>query len=233
MEEKLIIFDVDNTLIMYENDLEFFDGILLETLQIHNIPTPKKKERIELWGTGHNYPKILRGWGIKDILSFWETFDKIDTNKRMKMAKEGKITLNEDVIEVLEYLSMREVKIAALSNSNQPITNFFLDFFGISKFFSHIQGLTPEKDPYECKPEINGFQRLFSCLEFEKSSTKIVYMVGDSLTDILAAKRVGIHGILLDPKNNKINKFTDELKENEFIKIKSLKELLNIAPLFK
>lgn len=229
MAEKLIIFDVDNTLILYEDDLSFFDGLLVEALNNHKIPLPPQEERYNIWGKGREYPSILEKWGIpKDqIVNFWNTFDQIDIQKRTELAKKGRVKLVEDIDKILNILYMRGFKLAALSNSNQYLTNFFLEHFGIAKYFSDIRGLTPEKDPFDCKPETNNLMRQIKLLGFENKLSDII-MVGDSFTDVLMAKRIGIHGILFDPKQNKQNPFSNELKETDFQRITEIKELLSL-----
>lgn len=229
MSCKLIIFDVDNTLVLYEDDLSFFDELLVETLNIHKILLPPREERYNIWGKGREYPAILEKWGIpKDqIVNFWKTFDQIDIQKRTELTKKGRIKPVDDIHKILNTLSMRGFKLAALSNSNQYLANFFLEYFGIAKYFSDIRGLTPEKDPYDCKPEINNLMRQISLLGFENRLSDII-IVGDSFTDILMAKRIGVQGILFDPTTNKQNPYCSELKETDYQRISSLNELLHL-----
>jgi phosphoglycolate phosphatase-like HAD superfamily hydrolase len=225
--QKLIIFDVDNTLILYQDDVSFFDKLLVEALNKQGIPLPPKEERLNLWGKGREYPRILESWGINEITKFWQVFDAIDIRSRSEMAKSGEISANPQSIPLLKLLIELNHKCAVLSNSNQPLTDFFMEYFGFKPYLVRIQGLTPEKDPFDCKPEINGLNRLISHLNLNIKRDDII-LVGDSFGDILAAKRAGIKAILFDPTNLKENKYPQDLVESDYIRVQNLSQIYYI-----
>ncbi|MBD3353525.1 MAG: HAD hydrolase-like protein [Candidatus Lokiarchaeota archaeon] len=229
MTESLIIFDVDNTLIKYKEGLDFFDNILIEALKEHNIAIPSDKERLTIWQSGKDYPLIFERWGIEGekILEFWKTFDKLDTEIRKEMTLTKQIVPNDHVYEVLEQLSDGGFQLAALSNSNQPITEFFLKYFKLKKFFVAVRGLSPEKHPLDCKPEINNYIKLINSMGFDDSSND-VYIVGDSYTDILLAKRVNARAFLLNPNYEILTRIKQALSGFDYKVIDSLRALLQI-----
>jgi phosphoglycolate phosphatase-like HAD superfamily hydrolase len=227
----LFIFDVDNTLIHQKDSTSYFKEILIESLKNFNLSIPIIEEITQFWEAGSKYPEILSKWGVKDIKSFWDEFDRRDYKNRSELARKGSLSIDKDAQSVLSKLFQRDIILTAYSNSNYPITDFLLKHFNLREFFKRVKGLSPGKPPNECKPEIGGLSQLISELGYNLDTDEI-YLIGDSVTDILAASRLKIKGFLYNSSAtiDSIKKKYPELNSNQFKHIKALNELLDIVP---
>ncbi len=196
----LIIFDMDNTILEYKDDLSFFDDMLKETIMQMGIKMPLKVERYAFWGSGGNYPNILKKWGISEnqISKFWNIFDNIDYRARIKIAEQGRIYVTPGLLEILQKLRSEGHKLAILSNSNQPLVDFFIEKFELDRYFDHAVGLSKSKKPEECKPELGNLIPIIDAYGFQDHK-EFIFMIGDSDSDIETANRAGIHAIKYVP----------------------------------
>ncbi len=230
----LLIFDVDNTLIHQHKSGIYFTNVLRETLNHFSIFLPETENLNQLWGAGKNYPEILKKWGVQEIPKFWREFDRRDYQYRSQKAKNGELYLDENAVRVLSRLYMMDFVLVAYSNSNAPLANFLLSYFQIDKFFTRIRGLSPDKLPHECKPEIGGLNELIADLGYNPSLDSIS-IIGDSVTDIQAALRLGCQGLLYVAKKeyNILDIYPDLKPElnRRFKVINSLLEVFEIQPL--
>ncbi len=229
----LIIFDLDNTLVHYHDLAQYVDELLVNVLQTlyPKQQLPEKQVREKLWGAGDKYPELLRAWGISDIREFWAEFDNQDYERRVQMANNGEIRISKDVLRTLKELSTHDHKLAILSNSNVPIAHYLCEFFEIDHYFEILAGLDADKTPEICKPEPGNLIHIIEELGFGKNLNR-VYMVGDSFSDVLAAKRAGVHPILYSPGQRRENIFPEEITEDDYRIIMRMTDLLSILPNF-
>lgn len=204
---KKIIFDLDNTLIMWKD--EYLEA-LKKTIKKYNI------------NEDADYMNSL-------IDSYENYYDKYDKEKMLEHINKNikeKINIdfmndflneigfmsepNEEVINTLEYLSKKYELVVLTNWFKEPQTNR-LKNAKIDKYFKKVFGgeeyIKPDKQAF-----INTIENtpLDECI-----------MIGDNYTiDIQGAYNAGIKPIFMNPKNKE--------NKNNFTEIKTISELKNI-----
>ncbi|MHA1275098.1 MAG: HAD family hydrolase [Promethearchaeota archaeon] len=228
MKFDYYIFDLDNSLLEIPNPLEYFDDVLAKTIEkLSNKEVPPFEVRYQFWYAGESYKTLLKEWGVNDCDIFWKTFDNIDFNKRIILKERNKLRIYDDVKPVLEKLKKANKKIALVSNTADYIVDFILNEFKLSHLFHEKFGLGFEKDQEVAKPSPKGILHVLKKLGYKGENCNAI-MVGDSIVDIIAAKRANIAACLI---RRIPDKYSGEIKNWEhkpdFI-IDNLEELLKL-----
>ena len=221
------LFDLDNCLIHYPDFMDIFDKILVSTLNNFSAKIPDKEERDTLWSAGTEYNNILKKWGISNFNDFWKIFDENDFKYRKKLIKKGGIYLYHDVEQVLKKLNTANKKLALVSNSPQYIVDFFVKELELNSSFQEILGIDYEIEPTIAKPSPKGIKNILKLFNFN-SKTSSAIMVGDSIIDILAAKRAKINACLIKRDLNKYSSGYDDWEYKPDFVIESLNEVLRL-----
>ena len=204
---KKLIFDLDNTLIIWKD--EYLEA-LRKTLKKYNI------------NEDANY--------VNDIIDSYEDYyDKYDKEKLLGLINskiKEKLNMDiiddflekigymskpdEDVIDTLEYLSKKYELVVLTNWFTIPQTNR-LKTAKIDKYFKEIFGgenfIKPQKEAFLTAA---GKTPLEECI-----------MIGDSYTlDVMGAYNVGIKPIFMNPKHKE--------NKNNFKEIEKLSDLKNI-----
>ncbi len=192
-DKKLIIFDMDGTLLDSAPSLAFAINFMLQELNLKTFP----QSVVTNWvGQGAD---IL----VKRALVGKKDFEKIDIpedyfNKAKTIFLDfygknlnAKTTLYPNVIEVLTKLESKNYILALATNKPIEFVGSMLKEFNIEHFFKIYLGggSVSTKKP---DPEI-----LLTIVEKLKISAQDSVMVGDSSSDILAAKDANIDSIAL------------------------------------
>ncbi|MBD3351477.1 MAG: HAD-IA family hydrolase [Candidatus Lokiarchaeota archaeon] len=219
------LFDLDNSLISYPDLFGFFDNILIETLKAFKKEIPKKTERDRLWIDANQYEEILKRWGVEDAVVFWKKFDSLDIKKREEYIKIGKIYVYNDVKKVLQELNDDKYKIALISNAPIHMVDFMLKQFDLSDYFHYILELNYDEHVEKeiIKPEPHGILRALEYFRFDEARHNAL-MIGDSETDITAAKRANIAACLID-RSKKVDTTNWEYRPDYIIS--NLNEILD------
>lgn len=204
---KKIIFDLDNTLIIWKD--EYIEA-LRKTLKKYNI----KEEA--------NY--------VNDIIDSYEDYyDKYNKENMLEIINKKikeKINMNfmndflieigymsepdEEVIDTLEYLSKKYELVVLTNWFTIPQTNR-LKNAKIEKYFKEIHG----GEEY-IKPQKEAFIKAAG-----DTKTEECIMIGDSYTiDVMGAYNAGIKPIFMNPKHKE--------NKNNFEEITKLSDLKNI-----
>lgn len=201
---KRIIFDIDNTLLdTYKDCIDTYK----KYIEYNKLNINAK----DIYNIFEEY-EVSNGNYIKEDLSLFLSknikVDKIDINNLLDLYSNHSTLINNNTINILEYLS-KKYEIVALTNWYKDIQYKRLEKVGINKYFKEIYGIEDAKKP---NPEA-----------FKKAIGNNLYnecvMIGDSLkSDIEVPKELGMKTIYYN-KNCKNN------NENE---INNLNELLNI-----
>lgn len=201
---KRIIFDIDNTLLdTYKDCIDTYK----KYIEYNKLNINAK----DIYNIFEEY-EVSNGNYIKEDLSIFLSknikVDKIDINNLLDLYSNHSTLINNNTINILEYLS-KKYEIVALTNWYKDIQYKRLEKVGINKYFKEIYGIEDAKKP---NPEA-----------FKKAIGNNLYnecvMIGDSLkSDIEVPKELGMKTIYCN-KNCKNN------NENE---INNLNELLNI-----
>lgn len=226
MKYDYYLFDLDGCLLYIPRSWEYFDNILIKTLeQAKTTKIPMRSERNNFWFSGKNYINYLRNWGTIDFQNFWKIFDEIDYEHRKILIKRNKIFLFNDVKQILKEIYLDGKKTAIISNSADYIVKYILNKFNIAKFFHKLFGLSYDKDQAMAKPSPLGIISILNEFNFNPRTAKAL-MIGDSVMDIYAAKRAEIHSCLIRRDETKYpNEYTDWEHQPDYV-IDNLTELL-------
>jgi HAD superfamily hydrolase (TIGR01509 family) len=183
---KLVIFDLDNTLIDI-GDLvyEVFNacikhlngrGLNYQAYQALSFWKSKSEEEFET---------KLKSLGVSNFDTFFKVFDQKHFELLKKKVSDGSIRLMPGSLELLNWLKDRS-KLAIATNTQHEIVNFELDAFNLREFFDCI--VTPQHVT-KTKPYPDQINFILSKLNVKKEDA---LLVGDSNSDILAGKAAGI-----------------------------------------
>ena len=207
---KKVIFDLDNTLMDWEEEYIFAITNVINKL---NLGYSEEKIR-ELDNTLETYED---NYGMYSKENFCDYLNKkCNTNLPyefydMLMEEQTKCYRNfkESEIETLEYLSSK-YELLILSNWIGKTQRKRLDNAGILKYFSKVSG----GDERKLKPSLEAFDIV--------DNKEECVMIGDSLNkDILPALKVGMQAILITKKDIENNKQYKQIR-----KLEDLKEML-------
>lgn len=210
---KRIVFDLDNTLIMWNDEYyNTFD----ETFNYFNISYDENIKN-KLIKAVNDYENLYNTFDYKNMNDLMKQYSNIelphDFVEKWTKYLEYAVPNDKDneLIETLEYLS-NKYELVVLTNWFTKQQTNRLKNYGILKYFDEVIGTDnirnkPNKDAYI---KACGLYNLNECV-----------MVGDSLeNDVKGALNVGMQAILFDYKNN----YKGELKNIK--KISELKDIL-------
>lgn len=207
---KKVIFDLDNTLIKWEDKYIF---ALVNTIKKLNLDYDADMIN-KIDNTLVNYSKEHSIYTKEMFCDYinkkcninlpYEFYDILKEEQTMCYRE-----FTESEIDTLEYLSSK-YELVILSNWLTYTQKKRLENAGILKYFSMVSG----GDERELKPSLNAFDI------FDNKEECV--MVGDDINnDILPAISVGMKAILLNKKNHK-----KDLSYKQAKKLEDLKEML-------
>jgi phosphoglycolate phosphatase len=212
--KKLIIFDLDGTLIDSAPSLTNALNLMLKKLNKQSVSEDRVREWIgegasKLVARAYFNKKDIKDDEIiktKDALNIFLEYYQKSLTKNLKLysgVKEG-----------LKDLS-KNYKLAIATNKPHIFLDEILNYLDIKKFFSEVLGA---KENLQKKPNPNMLLKILKNLEIKPSSA---VMIGDSKSDLLAASNANIESIFvtygynqnLDIKNYKVAYICDNFKE--------------------
>ncbi len=231
MRFNFYLFDLDGTLLHLGNIGAYADQILRETLERLKAKYPQNRnKRYKLWLSEENFFNVLQEWNVKNPQDFWKVYDEIDFKKRKILIEKNKIYLYRDVKTVLEkiYNHKDNKKLAIISNAAYYIVEYVLEKFNISHYFHESFGLGYYNNDQElAKPSPKGVLTILKKFNYDPKKSKAI-LVGDSVLDVIAAKKANIYACLIRrDKNAPKRHYTQKDIKPDFI-IESLEELLNL-----
>jgi len=221
------LFDLDGTLLNLGNIGAYADEILVEVLKRLNIINPPDRvERKNLWLNKENYLNVLDTWGAANPTDFWKFYDEIDFEKRKILLAKKELSLFDDVIEPLEKIfnHVDYKKLAIVTNTIDVIVNYILNTFNISGYFQDVFSLGSENDQSYAKPSPNGILTILKKFNYNSKVNKAI-MIGDSIFDIMAAKKAKISACLI--RRNIEKSYKDWEIQPDYV-IKGLNELIEL-----
>lgn len=185
MNNKLVIFDLDGTLLNTIGDLAAGCD---QMLRMRNLPTHTFEDYCSFVGNGimrlveRALPEELRtpeyvAAARKDFVTYY--IDHID---RYTHPYEG-------IVELVEELQRKGVKLAVASNKFQAGTDKLIKKFFPTTDFVMICG---NREGVPLKPDTALVDLIIDTAGVERERC---IMVGDSAVDILTAERAGIHSV--------------------------------------
>jgi HAD superfamily hydrolase (TIGR01549 family) len=227
MRFNIYIFDLDGTLLNLGDLGVYADKILFETLISLNTPNiPGKEERRSFFSSHLDYIKILQKWGVSKPENFWHQYDKVDFEIRKDLIKSKAITLFKDVESVLEKIFNHDKskKVAIVSNTADYIINYFLKYFKIIQYFHEIFGMN-DNNQQSAKPSPSGINLILSKFNYDPTNNTAL-MIGDSIVDIIAAKKANICSCLINRTiNSNVKNYNSWQYQPDYV-IEDLHELL-------
>ena len=221
------LFDLDNCLLQYPNYIEYLDYVLVESLKKNSVKVPNHKERKKVFSAEEDYNDLLKQWSIFDYELFWKHFSEIDFEYRKKLIEKKEIFLFNNVENVLSQLVDRNKKLALISNSPGYIVDYIVNKFKLSSFFDEILTIDYERDQNLAKPSPDGIISILKKLNYSHKNSNAI-MIGDSIVDIIAAKKANIYACLVNRESNESSKYYEDWEYLPDYIIKRLHELLEL-----
>ncbi|MHA2392216.1 MAG: HAD family hydrolase [Promethearchaeota archaeon] len=230
MKYDIFIFDLDGTLLNLGNIGAYADQILIETLRFLNIPkVPEENIRKRFWSSGDGYIELLKRWGISEPERFWSSYDKIDFKKRKILIDNKDLVLFNDVKRVLEKILNCEngKKLALVTNTADFVLDFIMDKFDLAQYFHETFSLGTKIDEKHAKPSPSGINSILKRLKYDSRTHKAI-MIGDSIVDVVAAKRANIKSCLIIRNQERFKQHYHNTKIQPDYIIKNLDEILKL-----
>ena len=179
-----LCFDLDGTLVDSVPDITFSINEMLESLGFAKV-----EESLARSWVGNGADKLIEralvhGQEImpeKKLFSLARQLFLAAYDKNLAV----KTTLYPDCVETLKYFYEKEIPLGCVTNKPRQFTPALLEKLGLSRYFSVLVcGDDMDKKKPEPEPILEAIRQL-------NGKPESGYMVGDSETDILAAKRAG------------------------------------------
>lgn len=180
MKIRSVLFDLDGTLV---DSLDDLTDAVNHVRQEFALPPLASSTVCTMVGKGalNLVQRALPDCGSAEIERALQLF--IDYNAKHIVDKSR---LYPGVVEMLETLRDRGVRLAIISNKNEDLSRLILKSLGIGDYFECISGgdTFPESKPSPLP--------LLSVIERQGVTARECIMVGDSINDIQAGNQAGI-----------------------------------------
>ncbi len=231
MRFNFYLFDLDGTLLHLGNIGDYADQILVETLERLNANYPQNRnDRYKLWYSEEKFFNVLQEWDVKNPQDFWKVYDEKDFEKRKSRIKKNKVYLYSDVKPVLEKICSHKdnKKLAIISNAAYYIVEYVLETFNISHYFHESFSLGYyDNDQALAKPSPRGVLTILKKFNYDSQESKAI-LVGDSMFDVIAAKKANIYSCLIRRDINSPKRYYKQKNIKPDFIIESLEELLDL-----
>ena len=188
---KYIFFDLDGTLINSVGDLTVAGNIMRNHF---NLPPVDENILANIIGKG--YPTTVRkllalNFTDKEYIeSIADKSVEIIATAYKSLNSKNTVIYN-GVIDTLEYLKNKNIKMAVVTNKDEKSAILALEYLGLSKYFNVIVGgNTTSKYKPSAKPLLFAINKIDANIEQS-------LMVGDSINDFLCAKEANVKAIMV------------------------------------
>lgn len=208
---KRLIFDLDNTLIIWKQE---YVQALEETIKMYNIniETEKIDEIIE--SLDKKYEMLTKTILLEEINSKYNLNLGMDFINTL-FEKQGQLAeYDEELISTIKYLSEKYESLVILTNYYKEVQEKRLETAKIRKYFDEVYA----GDTNPLKPRKEAFINAMWKYKIEEC-----IMIGDDLiNDIKGAQVLGIDTILVDY----FDKIKDQKNQKVIKKVRELKKIL-------
>lgn len=205
MSKKLIIFDMDGTLIDSGDVISKTINYVRKNIGLDDLPKDIILKNI-------NNPDINSSQFFYQTQQFTSKQTEFFSNYYDKHCQTD-ITLYDGIYELLEYLKNNNFNLSVATNASSQFANKMLKSMNITKFFSFVVGADMVDNP---KPNPDMLEYTLKKLNID---IKDAIFVGDSLKDTQAAKAIDMDSILI---NWGFSRYEDEISDINCL----IKELL-------
>ncbi len=214
-QPKLVMIDVDGTLVDSVPDLAY----CVDQMMISLGRPARGEERVRHW-VGNGVPRLVERALTGELEGFpsQQAFDKAYPIFLDLYAQNSSVrsTLYEGVIEGLDYLKSKGYLLGCVTNKAEQFTLPLLKSLGIIDYFGIvISGDTLEKKKPDPLPLIHS-------ANFFNINPNECLMLGDSVSDVKAARAASFQIICMSYGYNHGNNIADE---NPDLVIDSMKQL--------
>jgi len=209
---KRIIFDFDNTLIIWRKE---YLAVLRDIISGHGIVCDEAALNQAI-GETINY--VNRGMTINNVIKQAKELCDVEISRAFvkdwfQGLGERTIDLEDDVVDTLEYL-YQKYDLVVLSNFNGQVQRSRAYHAGIRHYFSAFYG----SESIPMKPHFESYMKAVGPYTRDEC-----VMVGDNMKeDYEGANKIGMHAILLD----RTGKYESTEEMTVIHKIKELKKIL-------
>ncbi len=181
MNKKLLIFDLDGTLVDSREDLVSAINFMRNQFELKELSFDKIVSFI-----GHGITNLVKR-SIEDA-------KEIDLQTAIQVTKKYysenlivKTYLYEGVIEGIDKLYNAGFKLAILSNKPMDMTKEVINFFKLENYFEFIIGASEQ---FQIKPNSEAVDYMIKNLNIDR---KNIWMIGDHNTDLEVARNANIN----------------------------------------
>jgi len=181
--KKIVIFDMDGTLIDSKKDITISVNYVRKTN--HNLPPLSEEFIVNAINKKHrNLAKLFYNTEI------YAENDRELFEQHYKQQCVENPYLYEGIEELLECLYVNGVLMGVATNAPTPFAKEMLQHLGVAKFFIKIIGADKVKNP---KPDPQMIYEILKNCSYEKGDK--AWMVGDNSKDIEVAHNANIEAI--------------------------------------
>lgn len=184
MKTKLIVFDLDGTLLNTLKDLQIS---LNKILKKHNMPLKDEESYKKMVGNG--IAKLVSRASNLEESSELFSIIKDEFNEYYKEHCNDYTKPYNGIEQMLKEVKKRGIKIAVLSNKDDNFVKELIKIHFSDITFDYIMGKRKE---YKPKPDPGSLNHIIKTLKIEKQS---VLYVGDSNVDVKTAKNCSVECI--------------------------------------
>ena len=178
-EVKAVLFDMDGTLVDSFNAWFFSYNDALKQFSFHAITRAQFKKSFGA-PIERDVKDRFKGKTIKEVQGAYNK----NFPKRLKLVK-----IFPDVRKTINTLREKKYKIALITGPTRPITDSIVKKLGLSASFDVILTMNDVK---RRKPAPD---MVFKACKLLKVKTKNAILVGDSVNDIIAARRANVTSV--------------------------------------
>lgn len=203
---KGLIFDLDGTII--DNYDDYMESMLLKVGKDIGYPFTIEHAR-ELWYSigAESRDEVIRRWGL-DPDHFWTSFNKFESlEEKLKYTY-----LHQDAA----FLKHLKLPMAIVTHTSLEHTQGLLDLLGMRKCFNPIIACTEETG---FKP--SPLPLIYCVMEMKLDPDEVIY-VGDTISDMMAARYAGIRSVYI----NRFDRPIDFSPDYEIDNLEKLSDLI-------
>ena len=214
-DELALIFDFDNTLIKSNINFPAMKISMARAAKKHGLDFGNEEDIPHRYTAGNIIDQVEEFDKKNDTQLVTELWGLVEKFERLGMEN---ISIDEDVLQMLEYLKKKGISASILTNNAKKPTIEVLERFNISDYFDIV---IAREDVKKMKPDKEGLEVIVQKLKLNLD--KVIF-VGDSWVDGVAAVNAKIRFILLNEKLLDSNKYNIKIWKH----VQTMNELVEL-----